>query len=128
MRINSRVEKQKFLTENIKDIGSYALITYEDGFIEPIWITKYANWSEEGDWFLESPCELHKYGYDINNPKDLKFIKKNNYLIRDGNVYEIDSPQTPPFLPEILEDLTLISEEECLDWILTKIKNRKECN
>ncbi len=117
MKINNKQEKELFFQQNIKEIGSYALVTY-DNKTEVIWISKFDNFNYGGDWFLESPCNLHEYQYDLNNINDLNVVKEQGYLIKNDKVYEIDSPQTGPFLPDILDDIVLISEDECLEWIL----------
>ena len=131
MRINSYAERKKFLEDNIKGMGSYALVTY-DNHTESIWITRFANWDEDGDWFLEAPNDLHRYEFKDNSESIIRDFVKEQYeeeyteegvkyiksMIRDGWLYEIDSPQVAPFLPEKLDDLTLISEEECLEWLL----------
>jgi len=131
MKINSKNERKKFLELNIKDMGSYALVTYNN-HIRPIWIHRYENWDENGDWFLEAPCELKKYKFknqddatirefvevtwdDDHMEEGIEYIKS---MTRDGWLYEIDCPQVAPFLPDVLDDLTLISEGYCLEWIL----------
>lgn len=118
MKINNKEELQNFLELNIKNIGSYALVTYNN-HTQPIWIAKYENWKEDGsDWFLESPCEIYSFNYDLSNKEHLECIKEYGFIIKNNSVYEIVSPQVAPFLPNELDDLTLISEEYCLDWIL----------
>ena len=121
MKINNREERQKFLEANIKGMGSYALVTYNN-YTEVIWIsnmgTSFGN--DNSIWFLEAPCEVHQHNYNLNNKRELKFVKRNGYLIKGNNVYEIDCPQVAPFLPDELDDLILISEEYCLEWILNK--------
>lgn len=41
-------------------------------------------------------------------------------MIRGKYLYEIDCPQVSPFLPEKIDDLQLINEEECLDYLLSQ--------
>lgn len=134
MKIKSKEEKQKFLTLNIETIGSYALVTY-NYCIKPIWITKYANWDKDRDWFLEAPCELKRYEFKDNSDNAVmkyilelyeecriedidKAFEGVKFRLRDGWLYEIYCPQVAPFLPEVLDDLTLVSEKYCLEWIL----------
>jgi len=119
MKINNENEKQKLLELNIKGIGSYALVTYND-HTEAIWIANMGKsfTKENKIWFLEAPCEIIEYNFNLNDKEDLEHVKEYVYIIKDGIVYEIDSPQTAPFLPDVLDDLTLISEEYCLDWML----------
>lgn len=111
------LSKNDFFQHNIEGRGSYALVTYNNK-TEPIWISKFEDFNNNGDWFLESPCDLHEYPYDLSNIETLNFVKEQGYFIKNGKVYEIDSPQTGPFLPETLEDITLISEKNCLEWML----------
>ena len=119
MKINNEQEKQKFLELNIKGIGSYALVIY-DNQTEAIWIANMGKsfTKEDSIWFLEAPCDIIEYNFDLNDKEDLEHVKEYGYIIKNGIVYEIDSPQTGPFLPDMLDDLTLISEEYCLDWML----------
>lgn len=134
MRINTKEERFKYLKENINGIGSYALVTYNN-HTEPIWIHKYENWDKDGDWFLEAPCDLRRLKFEDESEQAMKEYVQELYkkehieegikyirsMIRDGWLYEIDSPQTSPFLPDILDDLTLISEEHCLEWMLSNL-------
>jgi hypothetical protein len=137
MKINSKEERYKFLKANInsKAMGSYALVTYNNKTY-PIWITAFWNWDKDGDWFLEAPCELRRSEFTDTSDKTIKKYAKSRYyrkslkfgieytksMIRDGWLYDIDSPQVSPFLPEKLEDLTLISEQYCLDWMIENFK------
>jgi len=137
MKINNENEKQKFLELNIKSIGSYALVTYNNQ-TEAIWITRYQDHCEDGsDWFLESPCGLMRYEFEDSSDKEIREFVEEQYkeeyieegikyvksMIRDGWLYEIYNPQTGPFLPDVLDDLTLISEEYCLEWMLENREN-----
>jgi len=133
MKINNKEERYKFLKDNIKGMGSYALVTY-DNHTESIWITRYENWDKNGDWFLEAPNVLHRYEFKDDSEEAIREFVKKQYeeeyieygidytksMIRDGWLYEIDSPQVAPFLPERLDDLTLVSEQECLDYLIHK--------
>jgi len=123
MKINNEKEKQKFLELNIKGVGSYALVTYNNQ-TEVIWIANIGKsfTKDNNIWFLEAPCEIIKYNFDLNDKEDLKHVKEYGYIIKNGTVYEIDSSQTAPFLPDVLDDLTLISKEYCLDWMLRNNK------
>ena len=123
MEIKNKQEKQKYLDYHIKekDIGCYALVTYNN-YTKAIYLANLGKSNIKGDnWYLEYPCELREF--ILNNKKDLKYLKEQGYIIKDDNAYEIDPyQQTAPFLPEVLDDLTLISEEYCLEWML---ENRK---
>ena len=122
MEIKNKQDKQKYLDYHIKekDIGCYALVTYNN-YTKAIYLANLGKSNIKGDnWYLEYPCELREF--ILNNKKDLKYLKEQGYIIKDGKVYEIYNPQTGPFLPDVLDDLTLISEEYCLEWML---ENRK---
>jgi hypothetical protein len=54
------------------------------------------------------------YG-DENLENNIEYVRS---MIRNGYLYEIESFQTAPFLPSELDDLTLISEQYCLEWML----------
>lgn len=118
MKINSYQEKYKYLKHRIKDKshGSYALVTY-DGHTETIWIANLGKGfsKNKSRYYLESPVQL--YTYNINDETRQAF-KEDGYIIRDDKAYEINAWQTPPFLPDKLNEFRLISEEECLNWLL----------
>ena len=132
------INLEEFLLNNIKDIGSYALVTYNNK-TEATWFTKY-NFGD-GDRFLESPCELYKQtkvGEDIDEFCEQYIemfiyleedVSKEDYInqfikpmIIDGWLYEIENFQTAPYLPKEVDDIKLISERECLEWMLNNIK------
>lgn len=125
------INVKEFLLQNDTEFGTYALVTY-DNKIEPTWFTKY------GDWFLESPCQLYEI-MDVTEPID-KFAKEyvselledgadvedyiNKYvkpMIIDGTLYEIENFQCSPYLPKNLDGIELISERECLEYMLKQI-------
>ena len=70
-----------------------------------------------------SEDELRKYVKHIYRPEcydealeyELRFQK-------DGIHYEIGNPQCTPFLPEKIKIVSVLSEKECLEWL---IKNNK---
>ena len=81
MKINNENEKQKFLELNIKSIGSYALVTYNNQ-TEAIWITRYQDHCEDGsDWFLESPCGLMRYEFEDSSDKEIRDYVEEQYKI-----------------------------------------------
>ena len=145
MKINNKKELDKFLKLNIPEIGSYALVSY-DNKAEAIWITRYKDFNGGDDWFLESPCELHKHETSQNELKDMpdeeirnlcKLLYGESYSSLDLNdittcmakgtcCYSIDNPQVAPYLPCELDDLTLISEDYCIDWLIEKEEELKE--
>lgn len=123
---------QEFLLSKNIEVGEYALVTYE-GNTTPIYFSKYKIKGE--DWFLESPCELFKITH-IDKPIDefaLEYAesileKDANFefyidtyikpMIVDYVLYEIENFQCGPFLPKEVDDIKLISERECLLYML----------
>lgn len=136
MKISSKQEKEDFLKTNITGSGSYALVTYENR-TEAIWISKYTNWTEGRDWFLESPCELYRFEFKDTSEESIRAYAEELYepdgtedainniksMLRDGWLYEIENFQTMPYLPNELDNIELISEIECLDWMLKQPVN-----
>jgi len=132
------INVEDFLLKNNIELGTYTFVTYE-GKIEPTWFTRY-NFGE-GDWFLESPCQLYKImkveddsvdefckayvegiledGADEQAYID-KYVKP---MIIDGILYEINNFQCSPYLPEYVDNIEIITEKECLEYML---KNNKE--
>lgn len=104
----------------------YFLIKNEE-YVEPLYFMPFE------DVYFESPCELHscdmteeeleEYVHEMYQEdsfeQSLEFEKL--HLI-DGKHYEIDNPQTGPFLKGSFELLDVLSERECLEWILNKRK------
>lgn len=121
------------LSSNIKG-GTFALVTYANKTI-PVWFKRYT--SDKGDWFLESPCELlriiqveesiedfcKKYIQDcIDLDEDTdeetyinKFVKP---MIVDGWLYEVENFQCSPYLPKEVDNVEIITEKECLLYML----------
>lgn len=139
-RVNSKEEKERFFKENIKGTSAYAIIAHDSGKTETIRITRYEKWNTDGsDWFLESPNILRKYdyraintvdgikkaikdiydGYDYNDEGRKRALDEIMALVTEGVFFDIDSPQTPPFLPEQFS-IKLISEEECIEWLKSR--------
>lgn len=143
MQINNKEELYQFLKLNIPEIGSYALVTY-DNKTEAIWVTRYDNFNDGDDWFLESPCELHTYETSQNELKDMSDEQIKNLCILlygerysssnlnditgavKGTRYSIDNFQVAPYLPHELDDLTLISEDYCINWLIKQEENNNE--
>lgn len=131
----NKINLEKFLLENVKGRGTYALVSY-DNKIEPTWFTRY-NFGN-GDWFLESLCTLRVITSSIDTPIDEfckeyvsefleisedcnidEYIKKHiKPMIIDNCLYEIDNLQYDPYLPKEVDDIKLITEEECLRYLL----------
>lgn len=139
------INLEKFLLKNIyeDEVGCYALVSY-NGTVEAIWFSNFCNLIDEEVFFLESPCELYKIsevGDDVDKfckeyMKELDFLdgatEKNteryyieNFvkpMIHNGWFYEINNFQTDPYLPKEVDDIKLISERECLMWLLENQK------
>ncbi len=130
------INLKQFLLDSNIDFGTYALV-FHDNKIEPVWFTKYDFKGE--DWFLESPCELYKVMEvrDVSDANLIEYLKElldkdanieeyiNEYvesMIVDGVLYEIENFQCSPYLPEYVDDIKLISERECLEYMLMKNK------
>jgi hypothetical protein len=126
---------EQFLLDNNSD-GTYALVTYNNK-TELTWFSKYYYKNEP--WFLESPCELYKI-MEVDRPIDEfskwyvdglleenadvesyinKYVKP---MIIDNVLYEIENFQCSPYLPKFVDDIKLISERECLEYLLKLIK------
>ena len=137
------INLKQYLRDKNLDFGTYALVTY-DGKTEPTWFanmgTSFNQSGDTNDWFLESPCCLYKIT-DIKTDIDT-FTREyldgavcledgeseeeyiNNYvlpMIVDNVMYEIENFQCAPYLPELVDDIKLMTERECLEWML---KNR----
>lgn len=128
---------ERFLLGNNINQGTYALVTYNN-ITEATWFTRY-NFGQ-GDWFLESPCELYRI-MEIEEPID-EFAKKwVDGLLEDGEdeqeyieqwvlpmivdnvLYQIENFQCSPYLPKEVDDIKLVSERECLEYLINK-KNK----
>lgn len=130
------VNIQEFLLKNSKGKGVYALVSY-NGITEATWFTKYLFNVDRGPWFLESPCELHKI-CKVEKPID-EFCKEyvsecieledgeseEDYIensikpfIVDGWFYVLNNFQTGPYLTKSVDNIEIISERECLDWMI----------
>ena len=130
------INVKEFLLANYIDFGTYALVTYNNR-IEPTWFSKH-NFEGE-DWFLESPCQLHKI-MEVTKPVDKfareyvtdlleegsdveDYINKHvKLMIVDDILYEIENFQCSPYLPKEVDGIELISEQECLVYMLNQVK------
>lgn len=83
------------------------------------------------DVYFESECvliknpatrkdvvEYVKEMYPYNTQKEA--LKYELTMFRNGFHYQIDCPQCFPFLPQEIDDIKVISEIECLDWLIKK--------
>lgn len=132
------VNLKQFLLKNIKDgeIGCYALITYNNR-TEATWFTKYYSDIDNQPWFLESPCELYKI-CKVDKPIEdfcktymdecieleegesvQDYIEEHvKPMIVNSYFYEIENFQVAPYLPKEVDDIKIITERECLEWML----------
>lgn len=121
MNFNTSQELQEYLNEVIQDVGAYALVNH-NGITESVWFANMGTTFNQSDskliWFLEAPNQL--YTYPCEDEKSKKFNIELGNIIRDDKAYEIISWQCAPFLNYPIDDLKLISEEECLDYLLKK--------
>ena len=88
--------------------SSYAIIKYE-GKIEYVYIHCFKDFNDDGDWYLEYPCQLYNYGA-YNELEDKSFVEENQLII-DDYIYEIINWQCSPWIPNFFE-AELISEIE----------------
>ena len=121
-----------FLLKN--DVGvSYALVKYE-GRIEAVYFVRHD--FDDEPWFLESQpfiseadeitdTDIEKWciglADEILDPStDRKeyYEKYMKPLIVGHTLYDIDSPQVEPYLPKDVDDIVLITERECLFYLL----------
>lgn len=134
--INNRKELYDFLKSQDynkkKDTSMssvYFLVEYND-IIEPIYFTPFM------DVFFESPCSLYEYDMDVEDiPKYVEeMYEKKHYdealvytlsMYRNGKLYEIENFQCEPFLPDKINNIKMISESECLSWLLRNKKIRE---
>lgn len=129
------IKVQDFLLTQDIDVGIFTLVHYE-GKVEPTYFSKYR--IEGKTWFLESPCEVRKI---TNIEGDIsKFCidyVKTNYSIKGGKkgiidyskkyieplvinntLYEVENYQCSPYLPEYVDKIEVVSERDCLLYIL----------
>ena len=128
------INVEEFLLKGNLEVGTYALVTY-NGKTEPTWFSKHD--FEGKPWFLESPCELYRIT-EVDKPVE-EFAKEyidglledgvdeqeyiNKYVIPmivDNVLYEIENFQCSPYLSKEVDDIRLISERECLEYMLSK--------
>lgn len=116
MKFKSRNEWEKYLLEKFSNCtsGGYAVVNY-DGNNELVYFSRYTH--ENEPWLLEAPNYLQTIDIQNENPKD---FEDHGYIVRNNKAYEIITPQVSPFLPEKLEILEVIGENEsnALDYML----------
>ena len=130
---------QDFLMASEIEVGCYTLVTYNNK-TEAIYFSKYKD--NGRTWFLESPCECRivdkvigdkikfcqehvRTYYSIKGGKKgiVKFSKEYiEPLVVDDILYEVENYQCSPFLPKEVDNIEIISERDCLLYILNRLK------
>lgn len=127
------VNVQDFLTQNAESF-QYAIVKH-NGHTEAVYFVKHS--SNGKDWFLESPCGLyeeHRFSESENinewclsaadellEPEADRKEYVEQYmipLIVDNVLYDIFCPQVEPYLPKMVDDIKLVTERECLLYLL----------
>lgn len=130
------INVKEYLFNNLHkfdDYGIYVLVTYDDNTV-PIYFAKHYD-TNNRIWFWESCVDLLKYKIDrpIDDFCDLhatifykccdkeekqkiidKYIKP---MIIGEYLYETEAYQQIPFLPKEVDDIKIVTERECVEWI-----------
>lgn len=129
MRLHNRKELYDYL--NSVDWGAkrytelssvYFLVRY-DGHVEPVYFAPFE------EVYFETPCdlqrfplkeeELREYVQVMYDPEHEEAAYEHEKSMQRGEWhYEIQCWQCSPFLPDEVEILAVLSEPECLDWLL----------
>lgn len=131
MKFNSKVEWQQFLINKLDDFsGIYGLVRHSD-IEEIIYFRKFRF---DGDTFiLEFPNYLRAYENITEEHLKPYYDEEENewhestfkYMtIIDTTAYEIDSPQTSPFLPDEIEIVKFYTEDEEEEVVKQLIHNQ----
>ena len=135
--INIMVNVQDFLKQNAESF-QYAIVKY-DGRTEAIYFTEHDYKGK--NWFLEAPCGLyeeHRFSENENikdwclsaadallDPEADRAEYVEQYmlpLIVDNVLYDIFCPQVEPYLSKMVDDIKLVTERECLLYLLENKK------
>lgn len=135
--INSKEELNKYLDSIDWDekrdtpLSSVYFLVEFDNHQEPLYFVPF-----EG-WYFESPCclnqwelkddDLEEYVKEIY--EDESFDESLNFektMQINGVHYEIYVPQCSPFLTMPCKIIKMMSETECLDWLLKKEKESEK--
>lgn len=127
------INVEEFLLKSNLEVGTYTLVTY-NGKTEATWFSKHDYKGK--DWFLESPCQLYRiievdkpikefaedYASSLVEEDDIESYAEQWVIpmIVDNVLYEIENFQCSPYLPKEVDDIKLISERECLEYMLSK--------
>ena len=129
------INYEKFLNDNAKkeSCGTYAIVKYngieEATYFQHVWNDEY------GLWFMPSPCLLYVIG-ECKNPYSEEWVEYFKELLKDGVsvedyikeyvepmimgdiLYEIENFQCLPYLPKEVDNIRIISERKCLEWLV----------
>lgn len=115
------VDTSKYKIDSMSSV--YFLVKHKDG-IEPLYFMPYEN------SYFESPCCLietfdEKYVEEYVKDTYIKSARKEalkyeKSMCRNGKHYEIDCPQCAPFLHGPMQIIQILTEQECLDYLLNK--------
>ncbi|MDE7270358.1 MAG: hypothetical protein K2N81_07775 [Acetatifactor sp.] len=116
-----------FNSKKDTELASVYFLMEFDNHVEPVYFLHF-----EDSWF-ESPCELHRF--PLKDDEVIEYVKEmyqtdslskayeyEKILQKDGWHYDIDVPQCSPFLPNEVKIIKVLSEKECLDWLLKHAK------
>lgn len=134
IKLNSKNELYEFLNNvdwNSKKDHDWSSVYFLISFNNYTEMIYFANYN--GTWF-ESPCslrgfplqdnELKKYVEEIYSKKYWNEAYQYEQIFQKNNIhYEIDSPQCFPFLPENIEIIQIMSEKDCLNWLIKEEEN-----
>ena len=129
------INYEEFLLNNInkEQCGTYAIVTYNG--IEEATYFQHVYDEIYGLWFMPSPCILYKIG-KCENPYDKKWYDYFKELLEEGEsvedyikeyvkpmiignvLYEIENFQCLPYLPKEVDNIRIISERKCLEWLV----------
>ena len=140
INIQEYLKKEFIKDENKKK--NYAIVRYvkDSKIVEEI--VYFSSYNINGLWFLEAPCCVYDFPFECTKEEFCEKFTKDfveleegvdaeNYvkefvepLIRENVYYEIDCPQTGPFLPKEVISIKLITESDALDYILNVKKGK----
>lgn len=131
------INVKEYLFNNLHkfdDYGIYALVTYNDNTV-PVYFAKHYD-TNNRIWFWESCVDLLKYKIDrpMDDFCDLhatifyeccdeeekqkiidEYIKP---MIIGEYLYETEAYQQTPFLPKEVDNIKIVSERECVEWMI----------
>lgn len=109
-----------FLLKYVKEnkIGRYTLVTY-NGNTEAIWFSRYVNPTDKEDVsFVGFPCRLNKV---CKTETDVDSFSREETGQELENCYEIEKFDVELYLPSEVDNIKIITEKECINWMLNSI-------